>query len=89
MAVQFVPLKAAIVQVGSPKRETRWQDASGRWWTPGEVTPDGVIVGSPGQFISAGVVWIDATMQLSAAQHRWMPNGVKSGDGALIQVERP
>jgi hypothetical protein len=59
-----------------------WKDAAGSRWTMGHVTPDGAIVGEPGTFITAGVVYIDKAQLRAAIRAGWeqvddiAPNGL-------------
>jgi hypothetical protein len=68
----------------------RWQDGNGQWWTVGDVTPDGCIVGQPerlyGRFHTSGTIWIRKDVLSEAVKHGWKPSGIEVDD--LVQVAR-
>lgn len=63
-----------------------WMDAAGRVWRPGEITADGAIVGPPGNFYTAGIVWVSRDKLDEAGKWGWRATPLNTD--ALIAVER-
>jgi hypothetical protein len=80
------------VTIAKPRRPGEpWQDAERRWWTPGKRGPDGTIVsGTPGQFISCGLVLVrdEDTQDLAKDGWRIAPIAPTSPPSGLIYVQR-
>lgn len=41
------------------------------------------------EFASSGVCWLDAAMLDEAKRYGWVPNGIETLSGRLVQVKRP
>lgn len=74
--------------VDATEPTTTWRDGLGQLWTMGEVTPDGNIVGRPGTFISAGIVYIDVAHLVDAVNAGWRQVSEIAPSG-LTKVQRP